>query len=125
MWGANGNTPIPNGISARRNKRGQNSNQKTNKFEQKKCNLPFNQNNFFGCHSMKVIPLMILIILDSHRFTCAFSRNASHGECILIEINTSIIAEGQRPVYSRNCDGSPEVDNLEATLKEFRNVRGG
>ena len=73
---------------------------------------------------MKVLPLMILIILDSHRFTCAFSRNESRGECVLFEINTSIITEGQRPVYSGNCDGSPEVDNLEATLEEFRNVRG-
>lgn len=88
-------------------------------------NLPFNQNNFFRCHSIKVLPLVILAKLDSHYFAFAVRINESYWEHVLFNINASIITEGQRPVYGRMSYRSPEVDNLEAPFKQFWSVGGG
>ena len=116
MRGINGNTPILDRIIAKESKR---SNQNKNKNIKYKIHPPFNQNNFFRCHSIKVLPLVILIVLDPHRFTFALRENKSYLECIVFGIDASVIAERQRPIYSRIGNGPPQVDDLEAALKEF------
>jgi len=74
---------------------------------------------------MKVFPLVSLIILDSKRFTFTVRENKSYWKCVPFDINASMIAEGQRPIYGRVCDGPPEVDDLEASFKEFLSIGGG
>ena len=73
---------------------------------------------------MKVLPVVIFVILESQCFTFAIGEYKSYWERVFYNIKASKITQCQRPIYSRNCDGSPEVDNLEATFKEFRDVRG-
>ena len=45
-----------------------------------------------GCHSIKILQLMILTILETNASPMTFSSNASHWECFLFQFESS---EGQ------------------------------
>jgi hypothetical protein len=53
--------------------------------------LPFNQNKLFGCHSMKVLPLVILVRLESQCFTFAIREYKSYWERVIFKIKASTI----------------------------------
>ena len=73
---------------------------------------------------MKIFPPVVLIILDSKRFTFTVRENKLHRDHFMLEVNAPIIAKCQWPIDSGSGNRSPEVDYLKTTFKKFRNVGG-
>ena len=68
---------------------------------------------------------MIWIMANAHCFPFAIGIDQCDWECIIFQVDASVVAEGKWPVDSGVGDGPPEIDNLEAASEECRSIFGG
>ena len=73
-----------------------------------------------GCHSIKILQLMILTILETNASPMTFSSNASHWECFLFQFESS---EGQSKAATLMGHWARGWQSGNDSTK-FRNVRG-
>jgi hypothetical protein len=74
---------------------------------------------------MKILPLVVLIRLHAKSFSFPFRGDTCDGDHVLLYIDTSVVAQRQRPVISRVLNRTPEVDDLEALGKQLRHLLSG
>ena len=65
---------------------------------------------------------MVLIVCHTEHFSLATGTQTGHWKYVLLFVNASVVAERERPVQSGVFNGTPEIDYLEATREEPRDV---
>ena len=74
---------------------------------------------------MQILPFVIWVVFDPECFSPAVGVRKDECRWEIIALSyTPIIAQAQRPVDSRVGDGPPEIEDLEATFKEFWHIGG-
>ena len=91
----------------------------------KKSTLPFDQDEFFRGDSTVILPLVILVVTNIHRFRLVIRVDQRNRKRVRLGIDAAIVAQRKGQVESWMRDGAPEIDDLEAVLEECGDLRSG
>ena len=87
-----------------------------------KCNAPLDQHAFLWRHPAYVFPLVVFVPLHAVRLPVPIRVFERVWDEVAVAVDAVEIAKCERPVKRSVVDRSPEIDNLEAPLKQSLHV---
>lgn len=84
--------------------------------------IPLDQDKLVRLHSLPILPLVALVVLDTKSLAIAVRVLQGGGDEILRNVDAPVVAEREGPIPRSVMNGSPEVDDLEAVLEELWHI---